>query len=82
MRLPRKVSIRDRLRIHEIVSGGILDCGCAVGRYLTYAGAILTIVDDSTACRQSHTRGLILQEAAAGESCDPLPEVRATGTCN
>ena len=77
----RRLSFRDRFRIHEGVSGGMLVCGCAFGRYLTYSGSLLTIVDDATSCREGHVRGLVLQEAPAGEAPDPLPfEERATGT--
>ena len=68
----RRLSFRDRFRIHEGVSGGMLVCGCAFGRYLTYSGSLLTIVDDATACREEHVRGLILHEAPAGEAPDPL----------
>jgi hypothetical protein len=69
----RRLSFRDRFRIHEGVSGGVLECGCAFGRYLTYSGSLLTIVDDATACREEHVRGVILQEAPAGEAPGPLP---------
>lgn len=77
--LSRRLSLRDRFRIHEGVSGGVLECGCAFGRYLTYSGSILTIVDDATGCAAGHARGLILQEASAGEPPEPLPfQERAT----
>lgn len=70
---PRKLSLRDRFRIHDGLSGGLLECGCACGRYLTYAGTVLTVIDDASACRDGHARGLVMHETLAGEPPPPLP---------
>ena len=50
--LPRKLKLLERLQIAECLNGQQLACGCVVGRYLTHAGHVLTVIDvDGLRCR-------------------------------
>lgn len=59
---PRRLSWRDRFQIRDGLAGGRLPCGCAFGRYLTYAGAVLTVIDDASGCREGHRDERIVEE--------------------
>ncbi|HUF23806.1 MAG TPA: hypothetical protein VMN81_06740 [Vicinamibacterales bacterium] len=62
---PRRLSWRDRFQIRDGLAGGMLPCGCAFGRYLTYSGAVLTVIDDASGCREGHLADRVLEEPTA-----------------
>ena len=65
------------MRIRRGLSSRVLACGCVVGIYETYAGAVVTIVDERTAsCTDAaHATGkqipVVLSDAAAPARPEP-----------
>jgi hypothetical protein len=58
---PRKLSFFEGLAIKDGVGGGLLPCGCAYGRYVTYRDASLTVIDDvSRQCPEHHERHMVI----------------------
>ena len=58
---PRKLSFLESFAIRDGVGGGVLACGCAYGRYVTYGGASLTVIDDAAAaCPDGHERHMVI----------------------
>jgi len=51
------------MRVLRGLSGQLLPCGCLVGTYETYGGAIVTVVDDSacTCGNPLHKRGAVIE---------------------
>jgi hypothetical protein len=63
---PRKLKLLERFQISECLNGQTLSCGCLVGRYLTRAGHVLTVVDsDADGCpERTHQVDFVLSDAA------------------
>jgi hypothetical protein len=68
--LPRKLKLLERLQIAECLNGQQLACGCVVGRYLTHAGHVLTVIDvDGDDCPdRAHQADFVIGEAIAAPS--------------
>jgi hypothetical protein len=70
----RKLKLLERLQISECLNGEQLACGCVIGRYLTHAGHVLTVIDvDGDDCpHRAHQVDFVIGEAIAAPSTPSL----------
>jgi hypothetical protein len=62
---PRRLTFLERLRITQCIGGAKLECGCVIGRYLTYSGDIVTVLDEvgDDCCDKTHHVDCVITEA-------------------
>ena len=63
--ISRRLTFLERLQISRCLGGTLLPCGCAIGRYLTYAGEVVLIIDESAErCRdEAHQVDCVVSDA-------------------
>lgn len=60
--------------VRALAAGTVLPCGCIVGRYDTWSGRVIEVVDLARdACVHGHRANLVLSGGRANQGTSPAP---------